>query len=362
MNNQSFSVKNFKDNQKTREITFCEALREAQFQEMKRDDKVFVYGIGVPDHKKIFESTTGLLEEFGAGRCFDTPISEEAMTGFGLGAAINGLRPIHIHIRVDFLLLAVNQLFNMVANMGYGSAGKLKVPLVIRAVVGRGWGQGFQHSKSLHSVFAHIPGLKVVMPTTPADAKGLLIAAIRDENPVIFIEHRWLYWQVGKVKKEPYVIPLGKSKILREGSDITIVATSWMNVEAYKAAEIMAKRGINVEIVDPRTISPLDTEPIINSVTKTGRLIIADNDWLFCGFSAEVAAIVYEKCFNKLKSPIARIGFAPVPCPTVRSLENLFYPNAATLVREIEKILKLKTADLSEENFYSHENRFKGPF
>lgn len=346
----------------TRQITYCEALKEAMYQEMERNESVFVYGIGVPDHKKIFGSTEGLLEKFGRGRCFDTPIAEDSMTGFGLGAAISGMRPVHVHIRVDFFLLAMNQIANMISNFHYASFGKLKVPLVMRAVIGRGWGQGFQHSKSLQSIFSHFPGLTVVMPTTPYDAKGLLISAIESENPVVVLEHRWLYWQEGQVPHDPFTIPFGKANILRRGKDITIVATSWMNVEAKAAAEVMARRGIEVEIVDPRTIYPLDEATIINSVKKTGRLIVADNDWLFCGFSAEVAAVVSQKCFGVLKSPIVRIGFAVAPCPTVRVLENEFYPNAERIVRFIEKEFKLKPADLSGENFYSYENKFKGPF
>ena len=186
-----------------RAISFCDALAEATRQEMERDPSVFVYGIGVPDHKKIFGSTVGLVEQFGPDRCFDTPLCEEAMTGFGLGAAINGMRPIHIHIRLDFLLLAMNQLVNMISSFTYSTEGRVRVPMVIRAVVGRGWGQGYQHSKSLHSFFAHIPGLKVVLPTRPSDAKGLLISAIRDDNPVVFIEHRWLYWAVDDVPGRP---------------------------------------------------------------------------------------------------------------------------------------------------------------
>ena len=346
----------------TRNISYCEALNEAMFQEMERDSSVFVYGIGVPDHKKIFGSTVGLLEKFGPDRCFDTPLCEDSMTGFGLGAAINGLRPIHIHIRMDFLLLAMNQLTNMVSAYRYATGGKLKVPLVIRAVIGRGWGQGFQHSKSMHSVFAHIPGLKVVLPTTPRDAKGLLISAIRDDNPVIFIEHRWLYWQKDEVPENPFTISIGESNVLSKGKDVTIVATSWMNVESLKAAEILKKRGVSIEIVDPRTISPFNDEHIIKSVKKTGHCVVVDNDWLNCGFSAEVAARVSEKCFGKLKSPVRRIGFAPTPCPTVRHLENDFYPNAVNIIRAIEEMLELKPADLSNEEFYSHENRFKGPF
>lgn len=345
-----------------RKISFCDALNEALRQEMERDSSVFVYGIGVPDPKKIFGTTAGLLEQFGPERCFDTPLSEEAMTGFGLGAAINGMRPVHIHIRMDFLLLAMNQLVNMVSAYSYTTGGKGKVPFVIRVVVGRGWGQGFQHSKTLHSLFAHIPGLKVVLPTTPRDAKGLLTSAIRDDNPVIFIEHRWLYWAVGEVPEEPYTLPIGEGQILRSGSDITVVATSWMNVEALKAAEILTREGVSVEVIDPRTVAPFDDTLVIESVRKTGHCIVADNDWLDCGFSAEVAARVCEKCFGQLKSPVKRIGFAPTPCPTVRVLENEFYPNAADIVRAVEEKLDLAPVDLSQEDFYSHERRFKGPF
>lgn len=345
-----------------RKLTYCDALREAMVQEMERDKSVFVYGIGVPDHKAIFGTTVGLAKRFGVQRCFDAPLAEDTMSGFGLGAALNGLRPINIHIRVDFLLLAMNQLANMISCSRYSSRGMLKAPLVIRAVIGRGWGQGFQHSKSMHSIFAHIPGLKVVLPTTPRDAKGLLIAAIRDDNPVLMIEHRWLYWQEGEVPEEPFTEPIGKSHVFRKGKDITIVAVSWMNIEALKAAVILEKRGVSVEIVDPRTISPLDDAPIIKSVKKTGRCIIADYDWLHCGLSAEIATRVSDKCFGKLKQPIVRIGFAATPCPTVRHLENAFYPNAISIIRSIEKMLRLSRTDLSGEEFYSHEKRFKGPF
>lgn len=347
-----------KQNKNLRMITFSQALNEAIHQEMERDKNVFVYGI----ENKVFGSLDGLAERFGKDRFFVTPLSEEAMTGFGLGAALNGLRPIHNHIRIDFFLLAMNQLINMVSSYHYSVAGKLKVPFVIRAVVGRGWGQGFHHSKSLQGLFAQIPGLKVIMPTTPYDAKGLLTSAIRDDNPVISIEHRWLYWQEGHVPERSYTIPIGEPNILRKGSDITIVATSWMNVEVVKAAEILAKRGIEVEIIDPRAASPINYEPIMASVNKTKRCIVADNDWLYCGLSAEIATRVYEKCFGKLKAPVVRIGFAHTPCPTTRVLENEFYPNAVTIIRAVERQLKLSPTDLSQENFYSHENRFKGPF
>lgn len=345
-----------------RTTTYCDALNEAIVQEMERDPSVFVYGIGVPDHKRIFGSTNDILEKFGPDRCLDTPIAEDSMTGFGLGAAINGLRPIHIHIRVDFLLLAMNQLANMVSSFCYGSGGKMKVPLVIRAVVGRGWGQGYQHSKTMHSTFAHLPGLKVITPTTVADAKGLMVSAIRDDNPVLVLEHRWLYWQQGTLPDGDYTVRIGEPNIIRQGNDLTVIATSWMNVEAVRAAEILQRRGVSIEIVDPRTLAPLEDEMLVTSVEKTGHCLVADNDWSFCGYGAEIAARISEKCFGKLKSPVQRIGFAHVPCPTSRHLETEFYPNAATIVRAVEKKLGLSPADLSQENFFSHENRFKGPF
>jgi len=347
----------------SRQITYRDALNEAMTQEMRRDDNVFTYGIDVADHKRIFDSTKGLVEEFGTERCFSTPLSEDAMTGFGLGAAINGMRPVHVHMRVDFFVLAMNQLINMIASYHYGTSGKLKVPMVIRAIIGRGWGQSFQHSKSLHSWFAHIPGLKVVMPSTPKDAKGMLIAAIRDDNPVIFIEHRWLYDAVGEVPEENEALPLEGCRVLHQGDDITVAATSWMNVEAVKAAEILKrKQNICVDVVDIRSISPFDESLVVDSVNKTGHCIVADNDWVNCGFSAEVATRIYESCYKSLKSPVERIGYAPTHCPCTRPLENVFYPNAIDLIRAIEKKLDLPETDLSSEDFYSYENKFKGPF
>ncbi len=341
-------------------ITYCEALNEAIVEEMERDSNVFVYGLTVSDHKRIFGTTNNLIERFGERRCFDTPVSEDAMLGMGIGAAMNGLRPINVHIRSDFVLLAMNQLINMASIQKYISAGQLSVPIVIRAVIGRGWGQGSQHSKSMQSVFAHFPGVKVIMPVSPNDVKGLMKSAIRDNGPVVCLEHRWLYWQEGEVTDDE--IPLGIANVLRKGSNLTIVATSWMCVEASHAADILHRRGIEIEIIDPRTISPLDVDTIIESVRKTRRCLVADNDWLNCGFSAEVAAIVGEHCFNVLVSPVQRIGFTPTPCPTARHLENVFYPNAETLVRKIESMLGLTPVDLSNESFYAHEKRFKGPF
>lgn len=347
---------------KTRKISYREAINEALCEEMARDKRVFVYGIDVADFKRIYGTTIGLLEKFGPNRCFSTPLAEDSLVGFGLGTAIAGLRPVNIHIRVDFLLLAMNQLANMVSSFHYGSGGKLSVPLVIRAIIGKGWGQSYQHSKSLQAFFAHLPGLKVIMPTTPQDAKGLLISAIRDDNPVIFIEHRFLYEVVDDVNDNQAPIPIGKSKILRRGKDITVVATSYMNIEAIRAAQILQKHGVEVEIIDPRTITPLDDESIIRSVKKTGHCVVADYDWVFCGFSAELAARIFEKCFGYLKSPVVRLGFAQSPCPCTRPLENYFYANAKDIIRAVENKLKLPKIDLSGEEFYTYENQFKGPF
>jgi pyruvate dehydrogenase E1 component beta subunit len=342
-------------------MQYRDALAHAQSDAMAEDPHVFVFGLDVPDFKRIFGSTQGLLEQFGSKRCFGTPLSEDAMTGVALGAALCGLRPIHVHIRVDFLLLGMNQIANMISTMRYMSGGKLKVPLVIRAVVGRGWGQGPQHSKTLHSFFAHIPGIKVIMPSTAQDAYSLLRSAIADDNPVICIEHRWLYDVPGPVDKAIQV-PLGKANIVRNGKDLSIITTSWMTVEAIQAAEILSRQGIEAEIVDVRTIAPLDMETINGSVRRTGRCIIADYDWVFCGFGAEVAAQISHACFSSLNLPVERLGFEHAPCPTTRPLENLFYPSAEHIVRTAEKMLKLNKTDLSNDKFYSYENKFKGPF
>lgn len=343
-------------------LSYRDALNEALIQEMERDSDVFVYGIDCDDHKRIFGSTKNLVERFGPQACFSTPLCEDTLVGFGIGAALNGLKPVNSHIRVDFLLLAMNQLINMGSSFRYGSGGKASVPLVVRSVIGKGWGQAYQHSKSLQSFFAHIPGLKVVMPTTPQDAKGLLIAAIRDPNPVVVLEHRLLYDVVDAVAEEPIPTEIGQANILRSGKDITVVATSWMNVEAKKAAEILARRGVEMEIVDVRSIYPMDEATIIASVRKTGHCIVADYDWLHCGVSAEIAARIYQACFGCLKSPVTRIGFEHTPCPTTRPLENQFYPNAVDIIRTAEVRLGLPPADLSQEDFYTYENQFRGPF
>lgn len=342
-------------------MTYRQALATALADEMSADPNVFVFGLDVPDHKRIFGSTAELVERFGPTRCFGTPLSEDAMTGVAIGAALSGLRPVHVHIRADFLLLAMNQLVNMASNLRYLSGGQLSIPLVIRAIIGRGWGQSAQHSKSLHGVLAHFPGLKVAMPATPQDAYSLTRAAIRDNNPVVMFEHRWLYDVSGPVDVT-HVASLGAALVRRAGNDITIISTSWMTVEATRAAEVLATMGVSAEVIDVRSASPLDMATMIASVNRTGRCIVADYDWLLAGLSAEIATEVGRGCFGALRAPIERLGFAAVPCPTTRPLENLFYPSAVEIIRTAERMLGREPASLDHETFYSYERNFKGPF
>ncbi len=340
-------------------MTFRDALALAMKREMECDPNVFVFGLDVPDHKRIFGSTQGLVEAFGPRRCFGTPLSEDAMTGAALGAALAGLRPVHVHIRADFMLLSMNQIVNMISNLRYMSGGQLKIPLVIRGVIGRGWGQSAQHSKTLHATLAHFPGLKVVLPTSAQDAYSLLRASIRENNPVIFLEHRWLYDVTGEVD-ESREESLGLPAVRRAGKDITIVAASWMNIEAMKAAEVLSKRGVEAEVIDVRTVTPLHDDLILDSVRKTKHCIVADYDWLFCGLSAELASRVAHGCFGELKKPVERVGFAPVPCPTTRPLENRFYPSAETIIRRVEQMLGLEAADFRENPSTAMNSALRG--
>ena len=345
-----------------RNITYRNAINEALTQEMERDSSVFVYGIDVGDHKRIFGTTTGILEKFGIARCFSTPLAEDTMLGFGLGAAINGMRPINVHMRMDFLLLAMNQLINMISSQCYGSGGATPVPIVIRAIIGRGWGQSYQHSKSLHSFLGHCPGIKVVMPSTPYEVKGMLTSAIRDNNPVVVIEHRWMYDVIGNVPEEQFEVSLDDARIIRQGRDITVVAVSWMNIEAMKAAEILCKYGIDIEVINACSTTFKNHDILFDSIKKTGHCIIADNSWTNCGFGSEIAARIAENCPGYLKKPLSRIGFSSCPCPCTRPLEDEFYPNAIEIIRAIESQLGLEEIDLSQESFYSYEDNFKGPF
>ncbi len=340
-------------------VKFGEALRRAQAHAMEKDPSVFIMGIGVDDHRAVFGSTKGLIDRFGKERVFDTPICEASMTGVAIGAALSGMRPIHIHIRSDFLYLAMDQLLNLAAKWRTMFGGTMSVPLVVRAVIGRSWGQGAQHSQSLQSMFMHVPGIKVVMPTTPADAQGLLLAAIADPNPVLFIEHRLLYDIAGEVPEPCVALPLGKAVVRHEGSDLTIVANSYMAVESLKAAEFLAKHGISVDIVDPVTLVPLDEEAILRSVRKTGRLLVVDTSWTACGVSAEVAALAADKAFDALKQPVRRLGCQPTACPVSKTLEDAFYPSAATIAAEAFAMMGRPAPDMKVPELV---NRFKGPF
>jgi pyruvate/2-oxoglutarate/acetoin dehydrogenase E1 component len=308
-------------------LTYAEAIREATAQEMERDPSVLVMGQGVDDFRGTLGTTRGLAEQFGSERVFDTPLSEDGMTGVAIGLALAGLRPIHVHIRMDFLMLAMNQLVNIAAKSRYMSGGTVQVPMVVRSLIGKSWGQGAQHSQGLHAFFMHVPGLKVIAPSTPYDAKGGLIAAIRDDNPVMYIEHRMLYSQTGHVPEALYTVPLGKARLLRAGRDVTLVGISYMAVECLRAATHLAQVGIEAEVLDPVTLSPLDVEAIASSVLKTGRLLVVDTGWTACGASAEILAAVTEQIQGLGSFRMKRLGFQPVPCPTTKPLENLFYPN-----------------------------------
>ncbi|MCM8776326.1 MAG: alpha-ketoacid dehydrogenase subunit beta [Candidatus Omnitrophica bacterium] len=343
----------------TRLLTYGQAIHEALCMAMEKDPAVFIMGIGVDDHKAIFGSTKDLVNRFGKTRVFDTPISENAMTGIAIGAALNGMKPVHIHIRMDFLYLAMDQIFNMAAKWHSMFGGAMNIPMVIRAVIGRSWGQGAQHSQSLQSFFMHVPGLKVIMPTTPYDAKGLLLHAIADPNPVIFIEHRLLYEITGQVPEDYYEVPFGKSLLRREGRDLTIVANSYMVVECMKAAEYLAQAGLEIEIIDPVSLVPLDDKPIIESIRKTGRLLVVDTSWTTCGMSAEIAAIAGEKAHGALVQPVQRIGCAPVTCPVSKTLENHFYPSAPKIVAKISQMFD---RELPETEVPELPTKFKGPF
>ena len=340
-------------------INYGEAIYEATFQEMQSNDDVFVYGLGADDPKGHYGTTKDLHLKFGKNRCFDTPLSEDGMTGVGIGAAMAGLRPIFIHQRMDFLLLCMNQIVNMAAKMRYISSGEHCVPLVIRVAIGRSWGQGAQHSQALQSFFMHIPGLKVVAPTTPHDAKGGLIASIRDNNPVIFIEHRMLYKNAGYVPTSSFEIEFGKGRVLKEGNDITIVGVSHTVEDSLRAAELLKVVGVNAEVIDPVSLSPIDYHIIRKSVEKTKKLLVVDNGWTRCGFSSEV---ITDVAINCEKITCERLGFADCPCPTTPSLEKNFYPNPSSIAKLANKICG-GNIEWNPPEVIQHEIlSFKGPF
>ena len=346
-----------------RVLTYSEAIREATEQEMARDASVFVLGLGVDDFKAIYGTTKGLAERFGPDRVVDTPLSEDAMTGVAIGAALAGMRPIHVHIRMDFVLLAMNQIVNIAAKSRYMYGGAVSIPLVIRSVIGRSWGQGAQHSQGLHALFAHIPGLKVVAPSTPYDAKGCLIESIRDDNPVMFVEHRMVHHQKGHVPEEEYTVPFGKARVLKEGSDITLVGVSYMAVECLRAQRSLEGVGIHAEVIDPVSLSPLDIETIAKSVTKTRRLLVVDCGWTCCGVSAEVLSQTVEQLQGVVEIRARRMGFEPVTCPTTKNLENLFYPDASKIASAAYALVHDNSKSWTPEYVEAPEVvQFRGPF
>lgn len=348
-----------------RELKFCEAINEAIDISMARDPSVYLMGLGVPDPKGVFGTTRGLAEKYGPQRVLDMPTAENGMTGIAIGSALVGMRPIMVHQRFEFALLAVEQLVNQAAKWRYTFAGKASVPLVVRLIVGRGWGQGPTHCQSLHAWFAHIPGLKVVLPTTPHDAKGLLIASIEDNNPVIFVEHRWLHNLRGRVPQGHYRVPLGQARILRKGDDLTIAAASYMTVEALRAARILERAGIAVEVIDLRTVQPLNLGPVLESVRKTGRLIVADTGGKSFGISAEIVARVVEQALPSLKAPPARIGLPDCPGPSTPALAKHYFPGVPDIVTAARNLLNLEGSRFAEpENTAADvpDLSFAGPF
>ncbi len=350
-----------------RELTFSEAVNEALALCLEADPRVYLMGLGVPDPKGVFGTTLGLLEKFGPERVMDMPCSENAMTGVALGSALVGMRPVMTHQRMDFAVLALEQIVNQAANWHYMFGGQQSVPLVIRMIVGRGWGQGPQHSQSLQAWFAHVPGLKVVLPATPHDAKGLLIAAIEDNNPVIFIEHRWLHGVRGSAPEGVYRVPIGEARLVREGRDLTIAAISYMVLEALRAAEALDREGISTEVLDVRSLKPLDDTRLLESVGKTGRLLVADTGWKTGGFAAEIVARVVEGAFGSLKNAPARVTLPDCPTPTSPALAQHYYPRAGDIARVARRLLGRAQPDAepypgSDRPLDVPDPTFTGPF
>ena len=322
-----------------RRLPYSEAIREALDQSLALDQRVFVMGQGVDDPSAMFGTTLNLHKKYGSQRVFDTPLAENALTGIATGAAIGGLRPVYFHNRPDFLFLAMDQLVNHASKWHYMFGGTVNVPLVVWACIGRGWGSAAQHSQALQGLFMHIPGLKLIMPSTCYDAKGLMLAAIADNNPVLIIEHRMNFRHNGFVPETLYRVPIGKGIIRRQGKDITFVAISHMVTEAYNAAEKLSKEGIEAEVIDLRTLRPLDEEIILRSVSQTGRLLIADCGWKTGGITADIAAVVADKGCEFLKAPIRRVACPDVPTPSGFTLEEGFYVGSKDILVAAREIL-----------------------
>lgn len=326
-----------------RKLSYSEAIREALDQALTLDPNVFVMGQGVDDPSGMFGTTLNLHKKHSKTRVFDTPLSEVSLTGVAVGAAIGGMRPVYFHNRPDFLLLAMDQLVNHASKWYFMFGGAVNVPLVVWACIGRGWGSAAQHSQALQGMFLHVPGLKLVMPSTCYDTKGLMLSAIADNNPVLIIEHRYNFKNRGIVPQEMYKIPLGKAVIRKPGNDITIVGISNMAIESFKAAEELQKMGIDAEVIDPRTLKPLDEDLILASVRKTGRLVVADTGWKTGGVCSEIISLVTEKAFDMLKAPARRVATPDVPTPAGFTLEEAFYPGKEEIIACTREVMEWKT-------------------
>lgn len=325
--------------QNGRELTFGEAIREALAEELRRDPRVFMIGEDIAEAGTAFKVLNGLVEEFGPDRIIDSPISEPGITGLGVGAAMTGLRPVVDIMFGDFITLTMDQMVNQAAKIHYMSGGKLKVPMVLRTTMGAGRRSAAQHSQSLQAWFSHIPGLKVVIPSTPYDAKGLMKSAIRDDNPVAVFEDKMMYKLVkGPVPAEEYTIPLGVADVKRAGSDITLIATSSMVYAALDAAKMLDEIGISAEVVDPRTLVPLDRETLIESAKKTSRVIVVDEGYEQYGVTAEIASVIANGAFYYLDAPIKRMGAMNVPIPFSPVLEDLTIPNAQAIFETAKEL------------------------
>jgi pyruvate/2-oxoglutarate/acetoin dehydrogenase E1 component len=321
------------------EMTFVEALRTTLEEEMRRDPSLMLIGEDIGKYGGIFGATKGLLQEFGPLRVRNTPISESAIIGAALGASMTGIRTVAELMYVDFTTCAMDQIVNQVAKMHYMSGGKLRIPLVIRTHGGGGRGNAAQHSQNLEAWFLHVPGLKIVMPSTPADAKGLLATAIRDDNPVLFIEHKLLYSTKGQVPEGEHLIPLGQADVKRVGTDVTIVTISHMVLKALRAAERLAADGIEAEVIDLRTLAPLDLETVLRSVRKTNRVVIAHEACRRGGFGGELAAQIQEEAFDVLDAPVLRVGALDVPIPYSKPMEEYVIPDEARIAGVVKRLL-----------------------
>jgi pyruvate/2-oxoglutarate/acetoin dehydrogenase E1 component len=346
---------------KARKLQAAQALREAFEQAMAADPRVFMVGLGASDPKGIFGTTSGLQEKFGAARVIDPPCSESALTGIAIGAALMGQRPILSHQRVEFSLLALEQIIDNAAKMHYVSRGQHRVPVVIRMIIGRGWGQGAQHAQSLEVLYSHIPGLKVVMPVTPADHKGMMLAAIADDSPVIFLEHRWCHYTEGEVPVDPIPASLDGPEKLADGEDITVVATSFMVLEAMQAVSAAAKYGVKADFFDLRVLRPLNLAAILASVKRTGRLLFIDTGWTTYGIGAEVVAQATEQAFDSLRTAPRRLGLPEMPVPASPVLAKSYYVTAADIVDTILQMAN-PTADRQTARAELEAIRDKLPF